>query len=243
MVRQNNAPYRATLSDLDFKSILLGTACDRAHHCKAANVVVDLWRENHGRSSACLLVSHLRIEIHPNDIACVRDVLSVYHSSFPTRAPQSVSGWRFSFVIPRINSFRVGLRFFFFRVSEPERSTSKSRSSPTLSFAASAAALGMRTARLFPHFAICAFMATRIYTVYTLVVLSQVANSLRVSASHSLAFRSASGKMPPTVLPTRLTLAQLTCLQPFGTKRLPTELLGGTLRSIVCRPRRTRIRG
>jgi hypothetical protein len=169
MVCQNDASYRSTLADFDLKPIFPRAARDRAHHCETAYVVVEFRRKNDCGAPASLLMSGLRIEIHPNDVACVRDVLSVYHASFPTRAPQSVSGCRFSFVIPRINSLRVGLRFFFLSVRDPDRSTSRSRSSPTLSFAASAAALGMRTARLFPHFVICAFMAIRIYIVYTRV--------------------------------------------------------------------------
>jgi hypothetical protein len=63
-------------------------------------------------------------------------------------------------------SSSVGLRFGFRILTLPGPSTSSSKSSPVLSFAAVAMGFGIRTAKLLPHFASCVFKGPRVYAEY-----------------------------------------------------------------------------
>jgi hypothetical protein len=169
MIRKNYTANTAARWDRYFKRVPFGLARNGAHDREAGPSIIAARRKNDCGPLASLFAAHPRREVYPNQIAGIRHILARYHNSLPTGSPQSVSEWRFSGVIRDTNSSRVGLRFGFRILTRPGPSTSSSKSSPILSFAAVATGFGIRTAKLFPHLASCVFMGPRVYTEYILL--------------------------------------------------------------------------
>ena len=72
---------------------------DGAGDCQSCFRVVSARREDQRRAPTALLVTCLRIERQPNQIAGIRDIRASYHASWPTAVPQALSSWRFRGVI------------------------------------------------------------------------------------------------------------------------------------------------
>src|SRR5207245_6979763 len=142
-----------------FECIPLRVTCDWTDNRQAGLLVVSSRRENDCGPASCLLAARLRREVEPDQISSLGHVFAGYHSSFPAGAPQSVSPCRFAALIPRMSWLSFCLPFFLRIRKVPESSTAISRWSPRRSLAASAMALGIRTAMLLPHFASCVFTA------------------------------------------------------------------------------------
>ena len=180
-------------------------ACYRAQNRKAHLLIIFPRRKDYRRSPSRLLPASLRGEVYPYQVAGFGHVFAPYHNSFPTGSPQSVSECWFSGVIPATNCSSVGLRFGFRILTLPGPSTSTSRSSPVLSFAATATGLGIRTARLFPHFASCVFMEPRVSTEYILYgtgwkgqgPCQKRARLIGSACRHCLCVGNTPSKMPP----------------------------------------------
>jgi hypothetical protein len=117
-----------------------------------------------------LLPASLRSELNPDHVAAIRNVASAchpggYHTSFPCGVPVSVSRCRFFEVTRASSCLRVGglaagttTSVRSFRVI--------STSDPSLTRTSSAKDLGIRKAKLLPHFCTLLFKETSscIYT-------------------------------------------------------------------------------
>jgi hypothetical protein len=168
MVREDHSTNATAQRKRYFKWVTLGMAGYRTKDGQTSLFIIGPRGKHNCRPPSCLFTASLRREVQPDNVAGIRHILGGYHSSFPTGSPQSVSKCRFSGVIPDTNSSRVGVRFGFRILTFPGPSTSTSRSSPILSFAAKATGFGIRTAKLFPHFASCVFIAPLVSTEYIL---------------------------------------------------------------------------
>src|SRR3990167_9120961 len=105
-------------------------------------------------------MTRLRIQSNPHDIAALRDVTLLYHTSLPMAGPVSNSECRLSLVTCARSRLRVNLDLGAASItsfpSSSDTSTGESCSSPT----SLANDFGMRNARLFPHFCIRVFIET-----------------------------------------------------------------------------------
>ena len=82
-----------------FERVALHVTGNRACNGKARFGVVAARREDQSRTPTALLMTGLRIERQPDQIAGVWYVCAGYHASSPTGVPQSLSSWRFRGVI------------------------------------------------------------------------------------------------------------------------------------------------
>lgn len=83
----------------NLERVALHVTRNRARNSQTSFCVVATRREDEGRTPPALLVTGLRIEGQPDEIASVWHVRASYHTSSPTRGPQSLSLWRFRGVI------------------------------------------------------------------------------------------------------------------------------------------------
>src|SRR3989304_6540601 len=109
----------------------------------------------------------LRIQSNPNHITALRNVTLLYHTSFPTAGPVSTSECRLSLVTCARRLLSVSLDLASGAITSlpsfNDISTDESCSSP----ASSANDLGMRNAKLFPHFCIRVFIQIPPFCVST----------------------------------------------------------------------------
>jgi len=169
MISKDHSPNAPGGRECYFKRITLGMTGDWTQHRKASLFIVRPRRQHNSRPPSCLFPSGLGCEIYPDKVPGFGHIFPGYHISLPAGCPQSVSPCWFSAVMPDTNFSRVGFCFGFRILTLPGPSTSTSRSSPVLSFAAKATGFGIRTARLFPHFASCVFIGPLVSTEYILL--------------------------------------------------------------------------
>src|SRR5437879_3727866 len=143
----------------NFKRIPLRVTRHGTYNRQAGLLVVTSRRENDRGPPPRLLAARLRREVQPDQISSVGQVLAGYHGSFPAGTPHSVSPCRFAALIRRMSWLSFCLPFALRILRVPESSTAISSWSPGRSLAASAMALGIRTATLLPHLASCVFIA------------------------------------------------------------------------------------
>src|SRR5258708_37905935 len=157
LVNENSAFYTIN-KGRKCERIRLALAGQRTHNSKPACSIVTLVSQHESGSALRLLTTSLRIEIQENDVASFGHV-AAHHStdSFPTCRPVEISGYRFSWSISATSLAREGT-FTLRRSSIWPLVASISRKSPSLSPASSTRGFGILTARLFPHFTICAFI-------------------------------------------------------------------------------------
>src|SRR3989304_1710522 len=109
----------------------------------------------------------LRIQSNPHYITALRNVTILYHTSLPTAGSVSISECRLSLVTCARSRLRVSLDLAADDITSfpsfNDTSTAESCSSPT----SLANDLGMRNARLFPHFCIRVFIQTPPLSVST----------------------------------------------------------------------------
>jgi len=104
VVRKNDACYLAVMGKSHFEGITFRVTSDRACDGEARLCVVRTRREDQSRSTPPLLMSGLRVERQPDEIASIGNVAASYHTSSPSGPPQSLSSWRFFGVMRRTSS-------------------------------------------------------------------------------------------------------------------------------------------
>src|SRR5205807_1910044 len=160
LVRAHHALHRQTSRDEHLKWVAFHLTRDRAKKRQADSTVICRRRQNQCRSASCLLMSCLRIKRDPDGISSFRNVRAfpAHHISFPTAFPVCHSPGRLSSVMPRSNSARVS------GCGKTDRTTKvlSTRDNSTAALgrrpAWIAKDLGMRRARLLPHFCTRVFM-------------------------------------------------------------------------------------
>src|SRR5689334_7029999 len=94
VVSENHTADGAAGGQGDLERIAFHLARYRTGDRQTGFGVVRARRDDERRPTPTLLVTGLRIEGQPDQIAGVRDVPSGYHTSSPAGVPQSVSRWR-----------------------------------------------------------------------------------------------------------------------------------------------------
>src|SRR5437588_4853316 len=154
MVHQHRA-FNRVHGNRQSKGIRLPPAGKRTYNHQATGAIITLIGDDQGRAAFGLFASGLGIEIEPDDVAGTRHVTAYHSTSSRSRVrPVGSSPYRFSSVICATSSFRVGTRCLLCKRMCPS-ADSITMGSPSRTPASSATGLGMRTARLLPHFTIC----------------------------------------------------------------------------------------
>ena len=99
VIRENDPGDPAAGRQRHFERVSLHVTGNRAGNDEPSFRIVGARREDQSGTPPALLVTSLRIERQPDQIAGVRHVRASYHTSSPTGLPQSLSSWRFRGVI------------------------------------------------------------------------------------------------------------------------------------------------
>ena len=151
LVGENDAVHLPGVQH-DFKRIPFGLRGNGTHQREACFLVVAFGRHNHGRPLLCLLVSSLRIEVDPDEIAPVGNVReSSHHTSLPRALPHGMAVWRLSRWIIRTNSVSDRCLWRVGRTRIPRLSSRISTRLPSRSASLWASSLERRSAKLLPH--------------------------------------------------------------------------------------------
>lgn len=153
LICENHAGNGSCLRQGDFKRISFDLACDGAEQGQADLSIIGFRRENERRSPTWLLMPCLWREHQPDNIPPFWTIRCLHQkSSNPAASPVLTSAWRFFGVIC-FNS--VSKANFLGRIGVMTRwlsSTSRSTEWPGANIISRAAKLGIRIARLLPHF-------------------------------------------------------------------------------------------
>lgn len=91
VVRKDDAGDRSAGGQRDLERVTLHLTGDRTGDREAGLRIVGARGQDQCRPSSALLMPGVRIEGQPDEIAGVRNVRAGYHTSWPTRVPQSLS--------------------------------------------------------------------------------------------------------------------------------------------------------
>ena len=157
LICKDYAGHGTTGRKRHLERVALHPRCDRTEEGQSGLPVVEAGTQRQRRTASGLLMSRLGGEREPDDVATVGSMRGRYHASSPTAGPVSTSECSVSGVIRATISARS---WVFLRITSRSPRGCISMREPSRTPHCSATGLGMRTARLLPHRAICELAPT-----------------------------------------------------------------------------------